>query len=162
MDTQMYDNLKKEAALARINSIKTQMEVGSGHLGGAFSAMEIMTYLFFEEMDIDVHNPLREERDIFILSKGHASIGYYSLHKLQLDGTVEEVIPLGSLVDKAETFGLKPVEIDGHDFAQIDRSFEKFDKGEINVIVAHTIKGKGCFSKRCFRQRTSKYREGKS
>lgn len=77
MNKEKIKELQKLAITIRKDSIETQKEVGSGHLGGAFSAMEIMTYLYFYKMNIDVKNPLKEERDIFILSKGHASLGYY-------------------------------------------------------------------------------------
>lgn len=71
--------LKKIGINARKDCIKVQKEVKSGHLGGAFSALEMMIYLYFEKMNIDPNNPLKTDRDIFILSKGHASIGYYSI-----------------------------------------------------------------------------------
>lgn len=77
MNKEKIKELKKLAITIRKDSIETQKEVGSGHLGGAFSAMDIMTYLYFYKMNIDVKEPLKEERDIFILSKGHASLGYY-------------------------------------------------------------------------------------
>ena len=63
----------------RKDCLEIQQIAGSGHLGGAFSAMEIMVYLYFKRMRIDCANCLRAGRDIFILSKGHASIGYYSV-----------------------------------------------------------------------------------
>lgn len=71
--------LKQIAIDARRDCIITQKLTGSGHLGGAFSALEMMVYLYFEKMNVDVSEPLMTERDIFILSKGHASVGYYSV-----------------------------------------------------------------------------------
>ncbi len=50
----------------------------SGHPGGSLSIAEILTYLYFEEMNIDPKNPKMEERDRFVLSKGHASPAIYS------------------------------------------------------------------------------------
>lgn len=50
----------------------------SGHIGGAFSIVEILHTLYFKVMNIDPKNPNMEGRDIFILSKGHASAALYS------------------------------------------------------------------------------------
>ena len=51
----------------------------SGHPGGALSCADILTYLYFYEMNIDPNNPKMEDRDRFILSKGHASPAIYSV-----------------------------------------------------------------------------------
>ena len=50
----------------------------SGHPGGSLSATEIFTYLYFQEMNIDPTNPKKEDRDRFVLSKGHVAPGLYS------------------------------------------------------------------------------------
>lgn len=50
----------------------------SGHPGGSLSAADILTYLYFEEMNIDPKNPKKADRDRFVLSKGHAAPGLYS------------------------------------------------------------------------------------
>ncbi|RDU23714.1 transketolase [Anaerosacchariphilus polymeriproducens] len=50
----------------------------SGHPGGALSAADIYTYLFFGEMNIDPKNPKKADRDRFVLSKGHTAPGYYA------------------------------------------------------------------------------------
>lgn len=49
-----------------------------GHPGGSLSAADIYTYLYFEEMNIDPKNPKMEDRDRFVLSKGHTAPGLYS------------------------------------------------------------------------------------
>ena len=54
-------------------------ERGTGHWGGASSAVEIVTSLYFNRMNIDVDNPAWPDRDRFILSKGHASINLYTI-----------------------------------------------------------------------------------
>lgn len=51
----------------------------SGHPGGSLSAADIMTYLYFEEMNIDPDDPHKADRDRFVLSKGHAAPGLYSV-----------------------------------------------------------------------------------
>ena len=50
----------------------------AGHPGGSLSAADIFTYLYFEEMNIDPKNPKMENRDRFVLSKGHTAPGLYS------------------------------------------------------------------------------------
>jgi len=50
----------------------------AGHPGGSLSAAEMFTYLYFKEMRIDPQNPGWEERDRFVLSKGHTAPGLYS------------------------------------------------------------------------------------
>ncbi len=50
----------------------------SGHPGGSLSAADIFTYLYFEEMNVDPANPKMENRDRFVLSKGHVAPAYYS------------------------------------------------------------------------------------
>lgn len=237
-----YKKLEKIAISLRRESIDIQKIAGSGHLGGAFSAMEILTYLYFYKMNIDVLNPWKEDRDIFILSKGHASIGYYAalaergfFHKeelktyrkinsrlqghshidsapgiecstgslgqglsfgiglalglkrkginskvyvmlgdgelqegqvwealmlqsklkldnlitiidfngIQLDDYVENIIPMNNLSERIKSFGFNTMDIDGNDFENIHRAFSCLKQGEANLIVAHTVKGKG-------------------
>ena len=62
----------------RISIIKAVHSAGSGHPGGSLSAADILTVLFFQEMNIDENNPKMEKRDRFILSKGHAAPVLYS------------------------------------------------------------------------------------
>ena len=50
----------------------------AGHPGGSLSAADIFTYLYFEEMNIDPKEPKKEDRDRFVLSKGHTAPGLYS------------------------------------------------------------------------------------
>ncbi|MGO5369136.1 transketolase [Collinsella sp. LCP19S3_F2] len=51
----------------------------SGHPGGSLGAADIMTYLYFEEMDVDPSNPSRADRDRFVLSKGHCAPALYAV-----------------------------------------------------------------------------------
>ncbi len=51
----------------------------SGHPGGSLGAADIMTYLYFEEMNIDPADPHKADRDRFVLSKGHAAPGLYAV-----------------------------------------------------------------------------------
>lgn len=51
-------------------------KIGGAHIGGSFSMMETLVALYYHQMKIDPKNPKKEDRDIFILSKGHAGVGY--------------------------------------------------------------------------------------
>jgi transketolase len=242
MDNSRLKRLKRTAIDIRKDSLDMQVEAKSGHLGGAFSAVEIMTYLYFELMDIDTDNPYKEDRDIFIMSKGHASLSYYSVlarrgffpmeelatyrkintrlqghthidsvpgvecstgslgqglsfgigiglgykkkgiknkvYVLLGDGEIQEgqiwealmlngslrldnVIPIidnnkiqlgdyssnvvgkWQLKEKLEAFNHNVIEIDGHDFNQIEEAFNSIKPNQANVIIANTVKGKG-------------------
>ena len=70
--------LMKMANEVRKGVITGTYHAKSGHPGGSLSAADIYTYLFFEEMNIDPKNPKKEDRDRFVLSKGHTAPGYYS------------------------------------------------------------------------------------
>lgn len=50
----------------------------AGHPGGSLSATELFTYLYFEEMNIDPKDPKKQDRDRFVLSKGHTAPGLYA------------------------------------------------------------------------------------
>ena len=65
--------LEKHALNVRRNIIDMVYAAGSGHIGGSLSATDILTYLYFEVMDIDETNVDSNKRDRFVLSKGHAS-----------------------------------------------------------------------------------------
>lgn len=62
----------------RKNIIEMIYKANSGHPGGALSIVDILTYLYFYEMNVDIKNPKCEDRDRCVLSKGHASAGLYA------------------------------------------------------------------------------------
>lgn len=70
--------LQKTANEIRKGIVTAVHNAKSGHPGGSLSAADIYTYLFFEEMNIDSKNEKKEDRDRFVLSKGHTAPGYYS------------------------------------------------------------------------------------
>lgn len=234
--------LKKLALDIRRDCLYIQKLVGSGHLGGSFSIVELLTYMYFEKMHIDPSNPQKEDRDIFILSKGHASLVLYSTlarrgffpadelktyrklgtrlqghshidsapgvecssgslgqglsfglglalgnkrlnkksnvyvivgdgeleegqnweaimlqeklkldnfiiivdqNRLQLDDFTQNITGANNLNKKFEAFEFNTIEIDGHDFLDIERGFDSLRKCEANIIIADTVKGKG-------------------
>lgn len=62
----------------RKGAVTAVYSAASGHPGGSLSIAEILTYLYFEEMNIDPKQPDKPDRDRFVLSKGHAAPGLYS------------------------------------------------------------------------------------
>jgi len=70
--------LKRLACLIRMGVIEGVYNAKAGHPGGSLSAAELLTYLYFEQMNIDPQNPKWEGRDRFVLSKGHAAPVLYA------------------------------------------------------------------------------------
>ncbi len=71
--------LAKIACKVRMGIIEGTFNAKSGHPGGSLSITEILTYLYFNEMNIDPENPAMDSRDRFVLSKGHAAPALYSV-----------------------------------------------------------------------------------
>lgn len=72
-------NLEEIAKKIRVNIIEEVSSAKSGHPGGSLSGVEILTYLYFKEMRVDPKDPHKEDRDRFVLSKGHASPLLYAI-----------------------------------------------------------------------------------
>ena len=70
--------LSKIANEVRKGIVKSTHSAKSGHPGGSLSVADIITYLYFEEMNVDPKNPDAPDRDRFVLSKGHTAPGYYA------------------------------------------------------------------------------------
>ncbi|MDD7148608.1 MAG: transketolase [Lachnospiraceae bacterium] len=70
--------LQKKANEVRKGIVTAVHSAKAGHPGGSLSAADMFTYLYFEEMNIDPENPKKEDRDRFVLSKGHTAPGLYS------------------------------------------------------------------------------------
>ncbi|MDE6851075.1 MAG: transketolase [Lachnospiraceae bacterium] len=236
--------LKKTANEIRKGIVTAVYNAKSGHPGGSLSAADIMTYLYFEEMNVDPKDPKKADRDRFVLSKGHIAPALYSTlaHRgyfpvedlktlrhvgsylqghpdmkhipgvdmssgslgqgisaavgmalsaklddasyrvyamlgdgeiqegqvweaamfagarkldnlvvivdnngLQIDGDIAEVCSPYPLADKFKAFNFHVVEVDAHDFDQIDAAFAKAKetKGMPTAIIAKSVKGKG-------------------
>jgi len=69
----MLEEMRKHANQLRIHIIDMLTEAGSGHPGGSLSSADILTYLYYKEMNIDPGNKDNPDRDRFVLSKGHAA-----------------------------------------------------------------------------------------
>jgi transketolase len=228
----------------RLTIIDVMAWSGGAHVGGSLSITDLLTILYFKYLQIDENNPCWEDRDRFILSKGHAAAGYipvlakkgffpqdelksfnhfgspFAMHpdsrkvvgcdvsagslghglsmaagiglgarylkksfrtvcllgdgeccegsvweaamsishfkltnvitvvdrnQLMIDGRTEDVMALEPFADKWRAFGFDVIEIDGHDFEQLDGAFERaWSAAEKPVLVlANTVKGKG-------------------
>ncbi|MGI6037207.1 MAG: transketolase [Limnochordia bacterium] len=240
----LIQKLQEQARLLRCDVLEMVYRAQSGHLGGSFSAADIVSALFFHHMKIDPQNPQWADRDRFIPSKGHAAPilyaalahkGYFpredlwnlrqigshlqghpdmnktpgvdmtsgslgqgfstglgmalaaqlnnqdyhvyallgdgelnegeiwetamaaprfkaynliaivDYNKVQLDGTLEEIMPVDPLKEKWEAFNWHVIEIDGHDMGQIVAALEEAValKDRCVCIIANTVKGKG-------------------
>ena len=236
--------LMATACKVRMGVIEGTHGAKAGHPGGSLSAADVFTYLCFQEMNIDPKNPKWEDRDRFVLSKGHTAPGLYAAlanrgffpvddlstlrrivsdrqghpnmntvpgvdmstgslgqgvsaaagmalaakhqgkscrvyallgdgeiqegqvweafmlachykldnlcavidnNGLQIDGPVDQVMSPYPIPEKLRAFGWNVVEIDGHDFDQIESAFAQArqTKGVPTAIVMKTVKGKG-------------------
>ena len=70
--------LQIQACKVRMGVINAVHGAKAGHPGGSLSAADMFTYLYFKEMNVDPANPKWEDRDRFVLSKGHTAPGLYS------------------------------------------------------------------------------------
>jgi transketolase len=244
MEAERIKFLEEKCREFRIDLIDLLYKIQTGHPGGSLSAVEILTTLYFDKLKVDASNPKSEDRDRFILAKGHAAPIYYRIlaekgffpkeemstlrqlnsrlqghpcakktpgvelstgplglglsaavgmaaaakqdkksiytyvlmgdgelqegivweaamaaskfkldnliaivdnNGVQLDGTVEEIMPMGSLKDKWCAFGWQVIETDGHDILAFSEAVDKAKelKGKPIVIIAKTVKGKG-------------------
>lgn len=240
----LVKNLSDEAKKLRIQIIKMIYTAQSGHPGGSLSSIDILTCLYFYQMRIKPEKPSWEDRDRFVLSKGHAApalyailakLGYFSketlltlrqvgsilqghpdmrktpgiemstgslgnglsvgigmalgaklagkdyhtyvligdgevdegeiweaamaaskyqldnltaicdFNRVQLDGSIEEIMPLDPLPEKWKAFNWSVMEIDGHNMEEILDALDKAKqtKEKPTMIIAHTVKGKG-------------------
>jgi len=238
------NNLKKEAVKLRNDIVDVTFWAGGAHIGGAMSMVDILTILYNKFMKYDSSNPDLEDRDRFILSKGHAGVGLapllankgffdketlktfnqfnspFGMHldslkvrgldastgslghglpialgialagrvkgldyktycvvgdgemnegsnweaimaaahykvtslipivdfnKRMIDGEVKDIMSIDPLGDKWRAFGFDVIEINGHDFNELNDAIEKANAAVDRpvVIIAHTIKGKG-------------------
>ena len=79
MDLETKKQLEITACKVRMGVIESVHAAKSGHPGGSLSSADILTYLYFKKLNIDPKNPDMEDRDRFVLSKGHIAPGRYSV-----------------------------------------------------------------------------------
>jgi transketolase len=78
MEAQRLAYLKSKALEIRKMTIEEIGMLGSGHIGGAMSLIELLTLLYFDRMKVDPKNPRMEDRDWLVVSKGHAGPALYA------------------------------------------------------------------------------------
>ena len=78
MEQAKLNQLKQTAAKVRLGILEGVHAASSGHPGGSLSIAELITYLYFAEMKVDPKNPTWEDRDRFVLSKGHTAPALYA------------------------------------------------------------------------------------
>ena len=244
LSTQERQKLQDIARELRLTVIDVMAWSGGAHVGGSLSIIDILTILYFKYLDVNPADPQWDERDRFVLSKGHAAAGLipvlakrgffpeetlktfnhfgspFAMHpdsnkvigcdasagslghglsmavgmalgarqrkmpwktvclmgdgeccegsvweaamsaphfklgnligivdrnRFMIDGETEDVMPLEPFADKWRAFGWEVVEVDGHDFDQLDEALAKaWASTDVPVLIlAHTIKGKG-------------------
>jgi transketolase len=79
LDSLRITELREIANRVRLHVLKSVHHAGAGHIGGPLSAVELLVSLYFHTLRIDPKNPTWEDRDRFILSKGHATIALYAV-----------------------------------------------------------------------------------
>ena len=83
MNEAKIQELKKLATEVRLGILEGVHAAASGHPGGSLSIADILTYLYFEEMNVDPKNPKWDDRDRFVLSKGHCAPALYTVLALK-------------------------------------------------------------------------------
>lgn len=78
MDKHKLNQFRRQATIIRKHIIEETFSAASGHPGGSLSCADILTVLYFHEMRIDPKNPNWEDRDRFVLSKGHCAPALYA------------------------------------------------------------------------------------
>jgi transketolase len=91
MNEQRKKELEKLSLEAKKLVIIGTNKAKSGHPGGSLSVTDILTYLYFEKMNIDPENPNKPDRDRFVLSKGHAAPALYGVLALRGFFGVDEI-----------------------------------------------------------------------
>ena len=94
MEATFKKQLEEIACKVRIGIIEGVHAAKAGPPGGSLSIAEILTYLYFKEMNIDPENPKDAKRDRFVLSKGHAAPALYATLALRGFFPVDELITL--------------------------------------------------------------------
>ena len=104
MEQTKKNELQKIATDIRLGVLKSVHAAASGHPGGSLSIADMMAYLYFEKMNIDPKNPKWDDRDRFVLSKGHCAPALYA------------TLALKGYFDEAELLKLRQVDsfLQGH------------------------------------------------
>ncbi len=91
MDINKKRQLEAVATKARMGVIEGTYNAKSGHPGGSLSITDVLTYLYFEKMNVDTNEPDKKDRDRFVLSKGHAAPALYAVLALRGFFSTDEI-----------------------------------------------------------------------
>lgn len=91
MNRLSHEELQMTADRARLEAVTMVYRAASGHLGGSLSAMDALVTLYFNVMNIDPENPAWEDRDRFVMSKGHCTPALYPVLALRGFFPVEDL-----------------------------------------------------------------------
>ncbi len=91
------EDMAEYARQARVRILEAVRHAGGGHVGGPFSASDMLAALYFGVMNVDPDDPTWEDRDRFVLSKGHSSIALYTMLALRGYFPVEELLTFDSI-----------------------------------------------------------------
>ena len=94
MQPSRQKELRRIANEVRMGALSAVYSAGCGHPGGSLSIADILTYLYFEEMNVDPKNPAMPSRDRFVLSKGHCAPALYATLAHRGFFPVEELVTL--------------------------------------------------------------------
>ena len=94
MQLSRQKELRRIANEVRMGALSAVYSAGCGHPGGSLSIADILTYLYFEEMNVDPKNPAMPSRDRFVLSKGHCAPALYATLAHRGFFPVEELVTL--------------------------------------------------------------------
>ena len=83
MDSVLMQSLKDKAFEIRCRTIREIASFGSGHIGGSMSIVELLSYLYFHEMNVDPSDPKKIDRDRLVVSKGHSGPAVYATLSLK-------------------------------------------------------------------------------
>ena len=90
-------SLQITACKVRMGIVESTHSAKAGHPGGSLSAADVFTYLYFKEMNVDPKNPKWDNRDRFVLSKGHTAPGLYAALAHRGFFPVEDLVTLRHL-----------------------------------------------------------------
>ena len=95
--TYTQEDMAEYARQARVRILEAVKHAGGGHVGGPYSAAEMLAALYFEVMNIRPEEPDWPDRDRFVLSKGHSAIALYTMLALRGYFPVEELLTFDAI-----------------------------------------------------------------
>ena len=141
MTTNEKKQLMATACKVRMDVIKGTHAAKAGHPGGSMSAADVLTYLYCKEMNVDPQNPKWEDRDRFVLSKGHAAPALYGILEQKGFFPEEDILTLrhiGSHLQGHPNMNLTP---------GVDMSTGSLGQGisvAVGMALAAKYQGKSC------------------